>query len=162
VRRRPIEAAELDLIPVLSLIVHIVPMLLLNVRFIELASVDVGGPVLPTLDAPSTRVLQEQDQKVVSVRVEAEGFVLSGLDGDPRIPCMGVCTADTYDYAGLRARLTTAHAARPGEQRLVIVPGAETEMSVLIRVMDAARETGTGAPMFGEPLLAAIPQGEGQ
>ena len=162
-RRRTIEPAELDLIPVLSLIVHIVPMLLLNVRFMDLGAADVGGPVLPTLDTPSMRVLEDQDRKVVSVRVEAEGFLLGGVEGDPRVPCLGACGPETYDYAGLRERLVRAYAARPGERRLVIVPGPGTEMEVLIRVMDAAREDGTGLPMFGEPLLAALPAaGEGR
>jgi biopolymer transport protein ExbD len=153
-RRRHIPDAELDLIPVLSLIVHIVPMLLLNVRFVELSSVPVGGPVVPTLDAPSPQVLEEQDKNLVSVRVEAEGFVVGGVDGDPRVPCNGICGPGTYDYVGLRNRLQRAKQLQPAEQRVVIVPRKDTAFEVLVGVMDACRQDGTGQPLFPQPLLA--------
>lgn len=154
-RRRDIPAAELDLIPVLSLIVHIVPMLLLNVRFMDLASLQVGGPVLPTLDAPSPQVLEEQEKNVVSVRIEAEGFVVGGLDGDPRIPCNGICEPKTYDFVALRNAMIRAKQQRPSEQRVVIVPQKNTAFEVLVGVMDACRQDADKQPLFTEPLLAA-------
>lgn len=153
-RRRPIPEAELDLIPVLSLIVHIVPMLLLNVRFMELTSMGVGGPVVPTLDAPSPQVMEEQDRNLVSVRVEPEGFLVSGGDGDPRVPCNGICGPGTYDFVGLRSRLERAKQLKPAEQRVVIVPRKDTPFEVLVGVMDACRQDQNGQPLFPEPLLA--------
>lgn len=153
-RRRPIPQAELDLIPVLSLIVHIVPMLLLNVRFMDLAAVPVGGPVVPSVDAPSPRVMEKQDLQVISVRVEPEGFVVGGVSGDPRVPCKGVCGPGTYDFVELRKLLVRAKGLKPAEERVVIVPRKDTPFEVLVGVMDACRRDAGGKPLFSQPLLA--------
>ena len=85
-RRVPVEAS-LDLIPVLSLVVHIIPMLLLAVRFATIAQMNVDSPVLEATPAPSAGAWDAQQDRVVSVTITREGFVTGGTgDADPRIP----------------------------------------------------------------------------
>lgn len=148
--RREIPAAELDLIPVLSLIVHIVPMLLLNVRLMDMAGVKVGGPVVPVLDAPSTSVMEEQEKNLVSVQITGQGFNVSGVG---MVPCLGNCTPETYDYAGLRSALEQAHQTHPNEQRVILAPAQGIAFDILIRTMDAARVDSNNQPLFPVPLL---------
>jgi hypothetical protein len=123
--RREIPPAELDLIPVLSLIVHLVPMLLLNVRFMDMAAVAVKGPVLPVVEAPAQEKREEQEQKLVAVRIEAEGLVVEGTDGDPRLSCGGPCTVHNVDFAALAVLLERAKLRHPGIVR--ILDGGEYE-----------------------------------
>ncbi|HND32552.1 MAG TPA: biopolymer transporter ExbD [Myxococcota bacterium] len=152
--RREIPPAELDLIPVLSLIVHLVPMLLLNVRFMDMAAVPVRGPVLPVVEAPAQEKIEEQEQKLVAIRIEAEGLVVEGADGDPRLSCGGPCTVANVDFAGLSVLLERAKARHRAERRVVIVPRKDSSFELLVRLMDTCRKDSSGAELFPEPLLA--------
>jgi len=149
------ESAELDVIPVMSLIVHLIPMLLLSVRFLSLAQIESKGPLVPTQPAPSSTALAEQERDVVAVRITAEGFVVSG-DGaaDPRIPCRGSCAPEDYDYSALRRALVAAKRLHPQERRIVLAPDPAVAYDVLVRVMDAARVDGK-QDLFPVPLIAA-------
>lgn len=153
--RRVGDEAELDVIPVMSLIVHLIPMLLLSVRFQSLAQVESTQPLLPSAPAPSAEALAEQAREVVSVRITGEGFVVGG-DGaaDPRIPCLAPCAPDTYDYESLRRSMIAAKRAHPTETRVVLAPEPSVPYDVLVRVMDATRADGE-RPLFPVPLIAA-------
>jgi biopolymer transport protein ExbD len=155
VRRRVETGAELDVIPVLSLIVHLIPMLLLSVRFSTLAQLEAGGPLVPRTAPPSPAALVEQERDVVSVRITPEGF-LTGGDGaaDPRIPCHGACTPETYDYPALAQAMRAAKRLHPSETRVVVVPDGEVPYEVVVRVFEAARGDGA-SPLFPMPMLAA-------
>ncbi len=159
-RRRVETSAELDVIPVMSLIVHLIPMLLLSVRFLTLSQVEAKGPLLPTTTAPSDEAYAEQERDVVSVRITTDGFVVGG-DGaaDPRVPCRGPCTPDTYDYDALRRSMVAAKRLHPTETRVVVAPEPAVAYDVMVRVIEAARADGEQA-LFPVPLIAAG-KGEG-
>jgi biopolymer transport protein ExbD len=159
-RRRGLEdgGPGLDLIPVLSLVVHLIPMLLLSVRFLGLAQLSARGPVVPALEAPDRGALAEQSKKVVSVEIDDEGFLVGGAAGlDPRIPCKGTCTPDSYDLPALATALRALKEAHPDETRIVIVPAETVPFEVVASVMAASRSElvgGSERMLFPEPLLA--------
>lgn len=158
-RRRGLEDSGpgLDLIPVLSLVVHLVPMLLLSVRFLSVVQLVARGPVVPALDAPDVGALREQSKRVVSVEVDDTGFRVGGAEGlDPRIPCRGVCAPDTYDFDALGSALRTLKDAHPDERRVVIAPTGAVPFEVVARVM-AVAQSDAGRELFPEPLLAVRP-----
>lgn len=158
-RRRVASSMILDLTPILSLIVHLLPMLLIMVRFQQLAQIEVTGPVVPTLPAPSEAAYEAQGQRVVSVAIGERGFVVGGLgDADPVVPCKGACAPDTYDLEGLAAALRSARALHPDERRVVVAPAATVPYEVVVDVMDTARSMvvdGKEVPLFPTAILAA-------
>jgi biopolymer transport protein ExbD len=160
-RERRVDAsAELDVTPVMSLIVHLIPMLLLSVRFASFGQLPASGPVVPTREAVSQGRFEQQSRQVVSVRVTPQGFVLGGVgDLDPRLPCKGACDVGTYDYEGLNVAMIEAKRLHPQEQRVVIAPEASVPFDVVVRVMDATRDAssagGTRVSLFPQPLLAS-------
>lgn len=155
------EGPGLDLIPMLSVVVHLVPMLLLSVRFLALAQMEARGPVISAMEAPDRGALAEQSKRVVSVEIDQEGFVVAGSAGlDPRIPCAGTCSPATYDYVALDSALRSLKAAHPDERRIVIAPAGEVSFEVVARVMASARSDlagGVERELFPEPLLAVRP-----
>ncbi len=164
-RKRVEGAFELDVTPILSLIVHLIPMLLLAVRFTTLNELPASGPVLPTQEAPSQQAYARQSSKVVSVRIGAAGFVVGGVSGiDPVIGCTGDCGPATYDYTRLGNALRAARQEHPDEQRVVVAPEGPVPFEVIARVMATARayrnEGGAEVPLFAQPLLAAPPAPE--
>lgn len=146
------------MIPVMSLIVHLVPMLLLSVRFLSLGQVTGQGPVVPAVPASGAEQLARQAAQVVSVRITGEGFVVGGLpEGEPRIRCAAPCAPEDYDYLALNASMAAAKRAHPEEGRVVIVPDPAVPYDVIVRVMEAsrARKTAGGeVPLFPVPILA--------
>jgi len=158
--RRVDASAELDVTPVMSLIVHLIPMILLSVRFASFGQVPASGPVVPTREAASQGRFEEQSRQVVSVRITPEGFVLGGVgDLDPRLPCKGDCGLDTYDYEGLNLAMLEAKRLHPQEQRVVIAPEASVPFDVVVHVMDSTRDAasagGARVSLFPQPLLAS-------
>ncbi len=148
----------LDLVPMLSVMVHLVPMLLLSVRFLALAQMAARGPVISALEPPDAGALAEQSKRVVSVEIDGKGFLIGGSAGlDPRIPCTAACAPDTYDYAALDNALRSLKADHPDEKRIVIAPGDDVPFDVVARVMAEARSDVSGGKareLFPEPLLA--------
>lgn len=147
--------AILDVTPVMSVIVHLIPMLMLSVRLITLAQLSTQGPPLPTRSAPDQAAYEEQQSERVAVGIRPDGFsVLGSTTGF--VPCKGPCSPDTYDYAELNRALVDAKQAHPDEKRVIIAPHADAPYDVVIRTMDTARvRTGTDEVLFPDPLLAA-------
>ena len=150
---------NLDLTPVLSVIIHLIPMLLLVVRFRQLAEIVAAGPIVPSLPAPSDAAYDAQTERIVSVAIHREGFVVGGLGPDaPTLPCQGACTVETYDYPALTDAMVTAQRLHPTETRVVIAPAADVPYEVVVRVMDATRSHASGGkdvPLFPNAVLAA-------
>jgi biopolymer transport protein ExbD len=154
---RRVEAnQELDLIPVLSLVVHLIPMLLLAVRFVTLAEHDMGQPPREARDAPSRQKLDEQESERVIVRIGPEGFSVRGAsEGETLLPCAALpCTAENYDQRGLRAALAAAHDRNPGQRSVLVVPEPAVPYRAIVTVFDAARGGGDlGPALFSDPVL---------
>jgi biopolymer transport protein ExbD len=158
-RARQPTVANVDLTAVLSVVVHLIPMLLLLVRFRQIAQLDASGGVVPALPAPSAVALAEQADRIVSVRITGQGFYVGGAgDTEPFLPCAGTCAAETYDYTRLAQTMLVAKDLHPDERRVVLVPSPEVPYDVVVDVIDAVRARDVGGkevPLFPVPLIAA-------
>lgn len=156
-RRRVDTAAELDLIPVLSLVVHLIPMLLLAVRFTTLAQHTVDRSPVEATEAPSREKFEEQLDERLVVRITGDGLSVRGAgDGLLSLPCAGPCTPEAYDYRGLGDAMAVAKGLRPERRQVVIAPDPGVAYAVIVGVMDATRARHDGnreIPLFPEPVL---------
>jgi hypothetical protein len=152
----------LDLTPVLSVIMHLIPMLLVVVRFQSIAQIVTPSPSVPLEQAPSAAALAEQQERVVSVGITPQGFVVGGLgERGGLIACNAACALETYDYGGLRLALLEAQLLHPDEQRVVIAPAPTVSYEVLVRTMDTCRERivgGERTPLFPQVVIATPPR----
>jgi biopolymer transport protein ExbD len=157
VRARNPVGAEIDLIPVLSTIVHIIPIALIAVRFVTLHEHRLNSPPLVAEQAPSRELVEAQDEERVVVRILPEGFRVKGADAEESsIPCSGGCLPENYDYGALNSLMVAAHARHPGARQVVVAPDRNVPYETIIGVFDAVTETGPkGArrPLFAEPIL---------
>lgn len=157
-KRRRVEAsAELDLIPVLSLVVHLVPMLLLAVRFVTLAEHPVDRAPVEATEAPSREKLEAQENERVVVRITAAGFAVRGSgDGEAHIACAGSCAPGEYDYRALGDAMVVAKGLHPQVQQVIVAPDPGVPYAVIIGVMDATRSRRVGdreEVLFPQPVL---------
>ena len=150
--------AILDVTPVMSVIVHLIPMLMLSIRLVTLAELKSPSPVLPTRSAPSEASYAEQQAERVVVGIRPDGFTLLGSSVGV-IPCLGPCTPEAYDYQALNRAMVDAKQTHPQETRVILAPDSEVPYDVVIRAMDAARaRVGTDELLFPDALLAAPPE----
>ncbi len=154
--RNPV-GAELDLTPVLSTIVHIIPIALIAVRFVTLHEHRVDAPPLVAEVAPSQALVEEQEREQVIVRILTTGFqVRTGDAGEVNLPCQAPCEPENYDYVALNELMVRAHAAKPGARQVLVAPARAVPYQTIIGVFDAVTETDIGGArraLFAEPVL---------
>ncbi|MFT7621869.1 MAG: biopolymer transport protein ExbD [Myxococcota bacterium] len=137
-RKAQEEAPELNLIPVMNLMVVLIPMLLLGAAFFHIS-------VIPTSIAsdgsggdPSLKVTMKLD-------ITPAGLFLSGHSGDPTINALTLqaqfpITDGNIDLKGLQDRLESIKAAHPASDTLVLTPFEDMPYQVLIQIVDVVRE----------------------
>ena len=149
--------AELDLIPVLSTIVHVIPVVLIAVRFVGLQEHTVDHAPIQASPAPSREKMEEQDKERVVVRIVPEGFIVSGADAaELSLPCQSPCAPADYDYVRLSETMLAAHQRHPSAHQVIVAPAPSVPYEVIIGVFDAAthRTVGTTTQaLFSDPVL---------
>lgn len=147
------DSIELDTTPVMSLVVHLIPMLLLAVRFQTLTQHSAPSPLLASERSPSRREVEADDELRPTIRISARGFVVSGagLPGST-LACQGECAYPTYDWDGLGRLMELAKGNRPEETAVVVIPDPDTPYDVVVKVFDTAGRRG-GRALFPQPLV---------
>lgn len=155
-RRHPV-GAEIDLTPVLSTIIHIIPIVLIAVRFVTMNEHVVNQAPIQASEAPSREKVEEQEGERVVVRIGAAGFSVHGAaDGETVIPCRSPCSPADYDYAQLGEAMVAARQRHPKTDQVVVAPAAAVPYEVIIGVFDAAthrKDGGKSVPLFPDPVL---------
>jgi hypothetical protein len=157
VRRRAIRVevdSTLDLVPVLSLVVHLVPMLLLSLRFGELAQHAADRSAMLPAPAPTAEALVEQSRDRLVVVVEPAALV---APSGQRFSCPGPCRREDPAFADLRRAMEAEAARRPSASEVVLAPSGDVPYDTLVGVLDAVTRRADGAPLFPEPRFVAAP-----
>ena len=154
--RNPV-GAEIDLTPVLSTIVHIIPIVLIAVRFVTVNQQAVEHPPVVATEAPSRKKLEAQEADRVVVRILPTGFSVQGAsEVDSTFPCRAPCGSEDYDYAALSDAMVTAKVRHPDTKTMIVAPGPNVPYAVIIGVFDAATQRKSGKdilPLFTDPVL---------
>ncbi len=136
-RRHELDSdVELKLIPVMSLLVVLVPMLLQTAVFERTAAVQVNLP-----SADEVRYLEEPDPKTLAesltLAMTDEGFLLaSGEKKLVQVPRIG---AAAFDFAKLEEELRKAKGRFPKQEALVLLVEDQIRYDDVIRTMDRCR-----------------------
>lgn len=158
--KKEIRVDELELTPIMNLMVMLIPFMLLSVEFIRLTIIE---STAPEVSDPSEMVAQqdpqeEEQQKALdlTVFITKEGFTLAasigvvsnqeeGAEAGPTIPLKD----GVYDYAKLTEMLVDirdkvdemADIDEKKKYSVILMPYDELLYSDLVQTMDATRET---------------------
>ena len=171
-KNREEEFEDLNLIPIMNLVLILIPLLLLSIVFLEISVVNVTMPQ-NSLGAPSNT--DEEPPKRLRLMVTKEGFWM--IEGEIPMPpidgCSGAVTIclkegvaaegsplDKYNWLQLYNKLLELK-NKPGWEdhlQVELVAGADVTFDVLVKAMDVARhqmrpEEEEGAEK-GQPLLS--------
>lgn len=167
-RRRPLELDDINLVPIMSIMVILIPMLIYAFTFFEVTVQSVAAPKMGTGRAKKTEETPTERPLNLTVLINDDGFLLKFDEGDvpggteqPPIRkktfTIQASAADDptrkvsveivdYDYPALHNRL--AALKRKHEKETLVNIGAATHVpwQIIARTIDAARLQLQGAP----------------
>ena len=126
---------DLNLKPVMSLLVVLVPMLLQTAVFQELGSVQLN---LPSADEPGAYIDQPPPDAAgsMTLAVTAEGFQF--ISGEETFRRIGKSLGG-YDFRSLSSALVDAKKRFPSQKAIVLLVGDQVLYQDIIRTMDTCR-----------------------
>jgi biopolymer transport protein ExbD len=144
------ETGELNIVPSLDVVVHLVMFMLLSMTgLITLGLLNVSAPRIGG-EGGAAAALEPGPRLLLTVAVGRQGFSIAGaggllgpdanatgLTGAPTIPLR----ADgTYDFEALSAQLATIKEKFPSESQVILSADGSVIYDILIQTMDACRE----------------------
>ncbi|MCG3119114.1 MAG: hypothetical protein ALAOOOJD_01445 [bacterium] len=156
-RHLKMESTDLNLTPIMNLMVVLIPMLLTNSQFIKLAIIDLNLPPAAGASAtanPAAELPKEVQRSLdLTISITDRGFyissalaVLHGIDGKgPTIPKKD---DGTYDFKQLSQKLLEvkqkAQGVFPDADAVVLQAEKDIQYQTLVDTMDAARVVDVG------------------
>lgn len=166
---------ELDIRPVMNLMVVLIPLLIASAEWVRLGSIEINVP--PSKDAGigdgSQAEAEEREKEKrlglsiaitdLGITIASPGAILSGAD-NPEGPTIPISADGTYDYKLLKEKLIEIKKAIIGkgfkdENRALITASADIAYQVIIRVMDELQVYETDneiLPLFPEVNFSKI------
>ena len=142
---------ELDLAPLLAVMVKLVPVLLISSAFVQLMTVETQLPQIVQ------QAIEKQDKDVKATQItlevkEKEGvrIVITKL-GKQSVEVVPKKADGNFDFAGLQVRLRDVKKANPEVFKIDLAPDENVSYKDIVHVMDEARRSrdlNTRFPIF--------------
>jgi biopolymer transport protein ExbD len=140
---------ELDLAPLLAVMVKLVPVLLVSSAFVQLMVVETQLP-----QVVQEAIQQDNEKPLAQIRLQVDprsGMKIivaeKGVEKETDVPLKD----GGYNYAGLHQALISVKKAYPSVYKLDLVPSGAVPYGDLVKVMDEARRSRDAAITF--PVL---------
>lgn len=128
---------DLNLAPILDIIVSIVPLLLLSVAFIQVKMIDTS---VPQVVAEAAKKANEKNETSVALKVtKNKGFTFEVTKDGKTTPVTVPNKGADWDMDGLNAAAFAIKEKNPQVFRVDMNPDADVELDKLVAVMDKLR-----------------------
>tara|TARA_Y100001935_G_C17274352_1_gene493798 strand:+ start:1066 stop:1602 length:537 start_codon:yes stop_codon:yes gene_type:complete len=139
-RRTSDSTFDLNLAPILDIIVSIVPLLLLSMAFIQVKLIEV--PV-PQVVAEAMQRADKKSETNVTLKVSGKKNFLFQVTKSGETKSFQVPSKDgDFDYFGLQAKAYEIKQQFPQVFKLDLAPEEEVPLNELVKAMDAVRKDG--------------------
>lgn len=130
---------DLNLAPILDIIVSIVPLLLLSIAFVQVKMIDTS---IPQVVAEAMQRANDKAQTSVSLKVsKSKGFTFEVNKGGKTTPVSVGNKGKDWDLDMLTAAAFTIKQQNPEVFRIDMSPEADVNLDELVKVMDHLRRT---------------------
>lgn len=130
---------ELDLAPLLAVMVKLVPVLLISSAFVQMNVIETELPQVVS------EAIQRQEQQPTPTNVALEIDAKEGIrvvvteKGQEKVETIPL-KSGTFDYANLHAKLVAVKVAHPEIFKIEINPDGQIPYNDIVKVMDEARQ----------------------
>jgi biopolymer transport protein TolR len=165
---------ELDIRPVMNLMVVLIPLLLQGAEWVKLGAIEINAPPTKSVgNNPAEQQDKKEEEKKIGLKLaitsagitiaNAQALLPSDSGEGPTVP---VLDDGTYDYALLKTKLIEVKKLIAGkgykdENRAVITAGNKIEYQALVNVIDNIQtyeEDGTEKILFPEINFGSVIQ----
>jgi len=129
---------ELSLIPVMSLLVVLVPMLLQTAVFEQVAAVQLNLPSADDVTYMAEPPSRKEQRESVTLAVTTEGFRL--VSGEKTVSQVGLTAEGTFDFKGLDDALEKAKERFAHQEAIILLIENQVVYDDIIHAMDEARK----------------------
>ena len=132
---------ELDLAPLLAVMVKLVPVLLVSSGFVQMMTIETQLPQVVQ------QAIEQQDKNVKATLITLEVKDKEGVrivvlkDGKQTVEVVPKKADGTFDFAALQVRLRDVKKANPEVFKIDLSPDAEVSYNDIVHVMDEARRS---------------------
>jgi biopolymer transport protein ExbD len=130
---------ELDLAPLLAVMVKLVPVLLVSSAFVQMMVIESQLPQVVN------EAIQRQDQQPTPTNVALEVDAKEGLrivvtaKGQEKVETIPLVNG-AFDFKGLHAKLVEVKKANPEVFKIELSPDAQVPYKEIVKIMDEARQ----------------------
>ncbi len=130
---------DLNLAPILDIIVAIVPLLLLSVAFVQVKMIDAN---VPQVVAEAMQRANEKSETTVGLKISKQkGFVFEVNKNGKVTPLPVANSASGWDLEKLQAVAFQVKEQNPEVFRIDFAPATDVNLNELVQVMDKIRRT---------------------
>lgn len=130
---------DLNLAPILDIIVSIVPLLLLSIAFVQVKMIDSS---VPQVVAEAAARANDKSETTVSLKVsKARGFVFEEVKDGKANPTAVPNKSGVWDMEALHAVAFVLKEKHPEVFRIDMSPDSDVSLNELVTVMDKIRRT---------------------
>jgi biopolymer transport protein ExbD len=132
---------DLDLAPLLAVMVKLVPVLLLSSAFVQVMIIETDLPqavkeaINQNNDKPSKATVQLEIHKTTGIKV------IVAKDGQQKVDQIAMKGENNYDLPGLHKFLQKVKTAHPEVFRIELAPDANIPYRDLVKIMDEVRRS---------------------
>lgn len=134
-----IEAEDIDVTPLMNMMVILIPFLISMAVFTEVATLNFSlPPAMAEGEAPAGSEAKEENNKLdISIAMTDKGFTITGTGQVmPLIPKAG----DKYDLASLNKMVRAIKMQYPNQEDVVLIIEQDVYYEDIINVMDICRD----------------------
>jgi len=169
---------DLDIRPVMNLMVVLIPLLLQGAQWVKLGAIEINTPPTKSVGADTQNAEQKdkkENEKKIGLNIaiaangitigNAAGLLSSEKPGDTDGPTIPLLPDGSYDFSALKEKLIEIKEKIAGkgykdENRAIISAGKKVKYQVIIHVIDNIQtypaKDGTDKPLFPEINFATI------
>jgi biopolymer transport protein ExbD len=134
---------ELDLSPMLALMVCLIPIMLLSTVFVKVTVIESPLPQVVQKAIDEDRKKNDREIEVSVVMKNDKTLELKVTeDGKAKVSKAFPVAEANWNFDGLRKELITVKRVYPKTFRLSLFPGEEVPYDDIVKLMDAVRKTG--------------------
>lgn len=153
IRTEPSELQEsdLDMTPILSLMIVLIPMLLLSAAFVQVKVIDAPLPQFiaeAIAENKSGEQLIEVDLELLKDRAVRVNLSVNGKGSQRTVASVSAESGPVVDLEGVRAELIRVKRAHPTVFSISVNPSAEITYDEIVKVLDTARTSGSAEVQF--------------
>lgn len=139
---------ELDLAPLLAVMVKLVPVLLVSSAFVSIMMIETDLPQV----VKEAIAQQENKKETTSIQLDINGKsgirIIVDKSGNQQIENVPLKSDGSFDFNLLHQKLISVKAANPEVFRLELNPEANISYKEIVKIMDEARKARTKEALF--------------